>query len=510
MPVELGRRQAAYVTLVLILLAGLLRFYRVDEALHIDSLRWFRRTQAFWQALAEGDLARTAQAPHPGVMLMWISGAVMNVQGTLESSLDPRGVFAIKVPGALVGTLSAALTFPLATACLGKASWRPALVLAGLLATEPLLFEQSRLGHLDMAALGFAWLGLWVAMLAYERDSWRVALGAGSLFAAAALTRASFAVIPACLLLILFGTTVLSRFRDQRGLRVAVFAGGAAIVTPFVLWPALWIAPRATLAEMLHDSAALAEAGHPRVVDGRRTADPGVEYYLEYLPQVTPAETVILACAGAAALYFVTRVRKHYAWLILSLLPYLVIIAFQPKKLSRYVLPMAPLLCLLVSASIEWLSPRVSAWWQRARLPPAALMSLLPLMFGGRYARDLRLLPEAEFCMSWSQVDCGRPANKNFMRAIALAIREDWQARGKRGPPRVFVSKSALMLPWLKVKPTNAPKAADYIVIWDESYEDAETGKLSRKAAKKFRAAGAELSTIRHSGKVVARVFRRK
>lgn len=506
MPVELGRRQVVYITLLLVVLSSFLCFYRVDEALHEDSVLWFDGVQRFWAALVRGDFAKTRPYPHPGVTLMWISGLYLKLKGMLTADISPVGVFAVKLPGALIGVLSAALTFPLALACLGRSQWRPALVLSLLLVTDGALMEQARMGQLDMAALGLAWLGAWGAILAYEHDSWGWALGAGALFAASALCKLSYGVIPATLLLILAGTTVLARFRDKRGLKIAFLTSISAVVAFWLMWPALWSSPLRTLHSVIHQTLALANHGHPHVVNGHRVRDPGLLYYPSAVASVAPPETLILAVFGCAALGFLPRLRKHYCWLLVSFLPYLVMVMLASKKHARYASPALPLLCLLAGASIEWLTPRVRAW---AKLMPLAPVTLLALVFAGRYVRDVRLLPEGEPCTPWPGAECGRPQDKNFMREMALGIASDWRARGRSARPRIFVAQPQLMSPWLRAKKARSPHVADYVVVWDKEFDDPESGSMGQKSRERFGRLGKELLIVRHSGHVVARVFRK-
>lgn len=519
MPEQLRPRQVLYITLILTFAALLLRFYRVAESMHPDSLLWHDRAQRFWAALADHRFERTNQAPHPGVMLMWITGAVMKLNGTLTGAVDSQGLFALKVPGALVGALSASLTFPLLTACLGKLYWRPALVLAALWTTEPYLIEQSRMAHLDMAALGFAWLGLLVAILAYERDSSRLALGAGALFGMACLTKLSLAPLPATLMLILAGTTAWSRLRDKRGVKVAVLATVAAALTLFALWPAMWLHPIDTIVDTLAATRDLAEHGHGRRVNGRMIRDPGVGFYFRWVAQVTPYETGLLSLFGAVVLGSLRHLRKHYLWLLLSLIPYLVMISLAPKKLSRYALPAAPVLLLLVSAAIEWALPRLREWLQRTPLKraPLALVAALSLFFVVRFARAGGNLPEAQQCTLWPGVSCTRPSEMYFMHDLALAIRADWLARKQQRTPRVFVGRAqrhsrilavGQMSPWLKAKTAHSAREADYLIVWDSEYENVDAGTLTRESKKRFGKLGREVVTVTYRGAVVGRAYR--
>jgi hypothetical protein len=349
-----------------------------------------------------------------------------------------------------------------------------------------MLIEQSRMAHLDMAALGFAWLGMLVTIYAYERDSQRAALGAGALFGAACLTRLSIAPLPATLMLILIGTTVISRFRERRGLKVAALVTLAAAVTMFALWPALWVQARDTIVQMLTKTGHLAETEH-----SHKHGDRDANFYFRWVLSV-------------AALAYVRPLRKHYGWLMLSLVPYLIMIAILPKKLSRYALPAAALLVLLAGLGIEWLATLSHKRLTRAWLVPGALALLVVL----RFSRAVSLLPSAQQCTQWPGAECTRPSDMYFMHNIALVIAQDWRARRKHGEPSVYVEKPELMSPWLAVRRAKSATRAQYVVVWDEDYDDAESGKLTRKSLREFGKLGSSLGTIRHAGQVVARVHR--
>jgi hypothetical protein len=207
-----------------------------------------------------------------------------------------------------------------------------------------------------------------------------------------------------------------------------------------------------------------------------------------------------------ATIYFVRPVRKHYLWLAASLLPYLVIISIAPKKLSRYALPVAPLLVLFVGAAIEWLVPRLRALLKRFPLGVAASLSLL---FTARYARAVSNLPEAQQCTHWpGSGPPPRPAEMYFMHDLALVIAKDWRGSGRRVVPSVYVEKPEEMAPWFKIKRAKLPGRADYVVVWDGDYVDAEAGKLTPQAESRFGLLSPALVTLRYSGRVVARLHR--
>jgi hypothetical protein len=137
---------------------------------------------------------------------------------------------------------------------------------------------------------------------------------------------------------------------------------------------------------------------------------------------------------------------------------------------------------------------------------PVVLLSLLPLLFVARYVREVRLLPEAEYCTAWPGIECDRPDDKNFMLAMARGMAPDWGSQER--PPHVYGVTPELILPFYRVKRARRVSDADYVVVWDGSYEDAEKGRLKQSVKKSLRGLGPELLTVRYHGQVVARVFR--
>jgi hypothetical protein len=510
-PPPLRRYWVPLTTALLILGAGFLRFYRVSESVHVDSLLWFRRARAFWMALADGDWAGTSLAPHPGVMMMWVAGGVMKLNGSFSGELiDERSLFALKFLGASVGTLAASLTFPLLLALWGRARWRPALLMTVVLTLQPMLLEQSRMAHLDMAALGFVWLGLLVSLLAYERGSDRLALVAGALFGLGVLTKLAIALVPAGLMLILVGTSVYGRLRDRRGLRVAAVATLAAMGTAFLLWPVLWRAPLETLRYVVTTSERVVEAGHRAVVDGRRTNNPGVIYYVRYLFSITPYELAAATALGSCTWWLLRDLRKHYGWLALAFVPYLIVICIAKKKSARYMLPTSAVVAVLSSAGFEWLLRSIPL--QRRRLQQLAAGAMV-LLTGVGTARALSSLPSAEYCTAWpgTEACARRPANRHFLRALARAMARDWRERERRGAPRVYGGDTKLMAPWLRTKVAKSVAKADYVLLWDSAYEDEEGKRLGKKTRRKVGRTklGKELATLRHEGAFVVRLYAR-
>jgi hypothetical protein len=204
-------------------------------------------------------------------------------------------------------------------------------------------------------------------------------------------------------------------------------------------------------------------------------------------------------------LWFLKDLRKHYGWLALAFIPYVVVICLVKKKLTRYVLPASVPLVVLASVGFEWLLRRVP---QRPRLEAVSVAALV-LLTGGRTAQAMSSLPSAAHCAEWPGITCGRPSDRYFLHDLAKAMARDWRERKKEGRPRVFGGNPRLTEPWLQTKAAKSPKAADYVILWDGDYADPEGTTLSKKAKRKLRKAklGKELASLRHDGAFVVRVY---
>lgn len=507
-PEVLSRRAVWVLTLLLGVLAGLPRLYFLSQSAHPDPLLWIDATKSFSHALAERHLEKTLQYSHPGVVAMWISAAAMKLHGLTDVPITPQTLIDIKLPGAILGTLMAALTFPLllSVPSVGQKRWIPVLALAGFLATEPFLVEQSRIGELDIPSLALVWLGFWLLVRAFDRNSRSDAAWAGVLFGLGVVTKVAIGPVPAVAALGLVGHTVYARFRDLRGLKLASIATVCAVAAVFVVWPALWVAPIKTLKFLVTDVTSMANIGHHHVIDGVSTTDPGIGFYAKYLQVTIPPETALLAAFGFAALWWTKGLRSRYGWLTLSLLVSLLAVALAPKKLQRYVVAVAPILCLFSSALAAWvvernpLKLRQAGFW---------VLAALGLFVVGRAARLGAEMPYAQHCNEWVDSEtCSRPSSMYFFRDLAKAIRRDWGDRAALAKPFVFMNKVELMEPWCKARPAHTFKKADYVVVWDDKDPTLSNGSIKEAVLGRLHTLRHPLATVRYHERTVARLYR--
>ena len=475
-------RAILYITLGLGALALFLRGHLLDDYLSGDSVLWIDRTDRFWAALSSGRISKTHLAPHPGVTYMWLHGFFVKFFGANAAEINHSLVMAAKLPVVMLGTLAAAMTFPMLVAILGRREWILALLASVLWSTEPYLILHSRVAHLDMMALSFTWLGLLTLVLAYRRQGWQLAIAAGLLFALGCLTKFAMAPIPGTALLLLGAASLLTRFRDRRGIVVAAIAGAGLLVGVFAFWPALWVQPIETLVALTRRTAEVA---------GKARGDIG--HLIGYRAQWTPYETGLSALLGLVLLVQRSGRSKALAWLCLAFLPYFVIIALAPQKLGRYTLPTFAVTVVLSAIGLRWFYERVRQRWAT----PVALIALaLLLLF--RAERVATALPRISLCTSWPIAPpCASPKpNKPiriamqeiFFKEMAEAIAADWAKSGHTKRPRVFCETVKSINRFVPVRPVKHRGHADYVIEWDADYyppldpaKPAETARLGKQ-----------------------------
>jgi 4-amino-4-deoxy-L-arabinose transferase-like glycosyltransferase len=376
-------------------LIGLADFLTTDEAYH-----WITRTERFAAAAAAGRWADTILTGHPGVTLMWLGGLGLRAEEAavalgLAAPPDRLGHLAWLRLGPALAHVAAIVAGHL----LLRRLLRPAVALAAALlwASSPYLTAHGRLLHLDALLTDFVTLTLLAALVACRaaRPLPWLAL-AGGAAGLALLTKGPALIVLPFVGLLLFALAPRGRAPSaptaSRALGwVAEGLGwalpryllwlGVALLTAFLLWPALWAAPEAAVGRYVAEI--VGNGGRPngdgQFFLGRADADPGPLFYpLAGLFRLTPLETLglaALAIAASAALWArrpapgrarQTDADQRATLLALAafVLFWTAVMAIGPKKFDRYTLPTWPALLTLSAAGLGY-----AAGWLRARLP---------------------------------------------------------------------------------------------------------------------------------------------
>lgn len=400
------------------------RAFLLDHFVTIDESKWLIRSANFYEAVTSGQFEHAFQHGHPGVMIMY-AGALGylwqfpdyvdkentqhrwgdEVMGLLESyGHKPIDLLAAgRTFVVIFNTIALTLAFLYALRLIGF--W-PALLAFLLIALDPFHAALSRLLHPDSLLSTFM-LAATLAFMAYLFAGRRLRdlIMAGVLTALAWLTKTP-AVFLAPLVGLLTLIELAAHVTAQSGWRWRDFVRGAsiwrvvrtlgiwalvAVGVYFLLWPALWVAPRATLAQVFDISSDYAFQGHssPVFFNGRiYNGDPGLSFYpITYLWRTTPVIMLGLLLVAPMLLSRRSGLRTRQIWLVaLSLAAFvgffLVFMNLGAKKFDRYLLPVYMpldfLAALGLAGAVGWLASLKTPTWAR---PVAIGLAVLVVAF---------------------------------------------------------------------------------------------------------------------------------
>ena len=373
------------------------RLRDLDAMVTPDEPRWVARSANFGRAIELHQFADTYQAPHPGVTVMWLGAITLWLEGyrlgtDLSAPIGPSSVgkliensdqrpidllVEMRRTIILANVALYLLLFVLLNVVLGRFAATVSVLFLGL---DPMQIGFTRLLHMD----GFSTMALIVATAGWSvwllRQS-RSALVCSAVCGGLAMaTRSADAVLPAILVVIsIVDALILARGSVRQALRAAwsqiralLIWCGIGAVTFIALWPAIWVAPIATLRQLRSDGAALALEAHASNVLFRGEVihrDPGVLYYPIMLAIRTNPLTIFGLLFAISLLFLptdplVSNLRRLAAHFLTFALVYLMMLTVAAKKLDRYALPaMATLSLVAIIGFIgiaHWLKGRVT------------------------------------------------------------------------------------------------------------------------------------------------------
>ncbi len=395
-------RQDIIAGVILFFLALVPRAVGLNVFLTTDEPIWIRRTLSFFVALLERDYVGTAVHYKPGVTTLW-SG----VLGLTADYLRQTGAW----PGGLADFLQAMLPaqpvsvayltfvrFPtvlLTSVCVVGVYFFTkklfnqgiALLSAILLALDPYYLAHSRVIHQDALMTSFMILSVLSFLVYLESQPWLPLIFSGLMAGLAFLTKS-----PSLFLGPYLGAVALAvylakvRKRHVLAWQGLVRLGGELalwlLIAGFLfvlLWPAMWVDPLNTVAEVI--GRAMTRAASPYGEDnfflGRLVQDPGLLFY----PVVTLFKLTPLTLAGLLAFIgfwlrglegrrqrSLTAQKLHSLALVAFVLSFTAMISLGADKSDRYNLPIFPALDILAAIGLSDLAERVKSLTSQ-RLP---------------------------------------------------------------------------------------------------------------------------------------------
>jgi hypothetical protein len=394
-------------------------------------LQWYFRSARFFRAVLEGDWASTLFSEHPGVTVMWLSGAAQWGWYGLRSllGLDPPAplqtegyAFADRVavgvlPLALIVALGIVWGWHLLRRLFGqRAAWTAAI----LWALDPFYLANSKMLHLD-ALLSMLMLlsALWMLVYLRERRLRPLVISA-ILGGLAVLTKVTAIFLIPFLGLVLLVDIICNKRRAMRNTPYAVrdllLWLLVAAVTCFALWPSLWVQPGESLG-LIYQKGYRLHADQPRenpmLYRGVLAIhDPGPRFYADVLLFRTTFLTLPLAFMWPLLLARRQREEKLSIGLLVALaFFYFIQMSLGNWKSGRYILPILLVLDVLAALALQWWAERLLGNRQHQSLVIGGLLAaqaliVLPhhpyygthynLLMGGPRAA-LRVFPPADF-----------------------------------------------------------------------------------------------------------------
>jgi hypothetical protein len=352
----------------------------INRVVTVDEPVFLGMSANFYNAVAHGDFAKTAQFLYPAVPIMWTGmlGYMIEIPNYVTDhpdQIEPRLDHVLKmvhepirtVGGDPLAVLVAARISKiiLQTGCFLVAVWfmhrlfglAVTALATAFIAFDPFLVAHDQLLHVD----GFTGVTILATMLtvAYadrEPSQTRLWAFAGVMAALSWLTRLTgLVLLPIMLLVIADGAISRYRRRAQTGKAALVTAAKAAgsvvaasLATTIVVWPALWVnlsgAVQYTVGEWQHSI----QTPHPwglyfagKTVEG----DPGILFYVfVFLYKITPFTLVGLAVITVAFLFRLEAIMPGRSWRPVVILTSFVAVyslgmASGMRKFDRYILP---------------------------------------------------------------------------------------------------------------------------------------------------------------------------
>lgn len=347
-------------TFVVFLSTFLLRLPSLGyDFINNDAFHWKNRGYEFTGALTSFDFGATAVTYHPGVPLLWSQFFAIKTFSILTKfnvigSLSPQELFLVnhqiqKIWVVLLTSILLAILYKVIKSRFGV---RIAIATLSLVVIEPFFLALSRAIHTDVMISLFMFISVLYYFLGRENNRRRNFILAGIFAGLAFLTKSS-----ALFLVGYFGLVAVYDFfkeKSKQHLINLALTLAFAVLTFFVVWPAMWVDPVDSINIYLFKGVQgiAIEEGHSHIWFGKETLDPGATFYP--IAIVGRYSLALIALSISGLIYFIFKERssgKGVRQIILLsglyVVLYLLMLTLASKKLDRYSLPVVIPLALV-------------------------------------------------------------------------------------------------------------------------------------------------------------------
>ncbi len=347
--------------LILILFVALFLVTRVprlwNDTINPDAVNWHYRTEQFVNGLKYQQWDKTYQHYHPGVTMMWITGAATELFKQLTDiktysiysfpAFDFISKFAIVIAQLIV---SLYIIFILRKYF---SIWGATLMMT-MLSLEPFFLGNSRLYHMDILFALLTFAALLTGYLAVERQSNWYYAATGVLLGLSVLTK-SIGVLALAFYLGWF--VLVGIFKTRKITEPLIILPKLLItislflITVTLLFPALWINPVYYIGEVFNESERIGlRRGHDQVVFGENTNEASFWFY--FLVIILKSSPFLLAGLFIFFFYYYRLKNKYLEqinggfllYLGTFVIFYILVMSMASKKIDRYVTLIYPML----------------------------------------------------------------------------------------------------------------------------------------------------------------------
>ena len=332
--------------LSIFLFSLVIRFYYLGyESINPDAVNWHYRCQQFANGIKYLQFEKTYPHYHPGVTLCYVMAVPTEIYKEITGQIYNSNTY---LNFNFINSLSLILVVSFLIALISiQFSIKEGILFSLILNFEPFFFGNSKLIHLDTLLSLFIFLSL-IFVKNYLDSKSKKHLIFSAIFLALGFLTKSVAIVFFPVILLGIYLLVDSKKFQNTGIFLLSF-----VLTIFILFPALWVAPIQTLTRIFKEADRVGvRTGHSEYFLGEYyddTSDPGLFFYpVDALIKYSPLIIFGIFLIKLAVFRFIQnkisfkKLVNFEVFLYLIYLVYVAVIFYSDKKVDRYLLVLLP------------------------------------------------------------------------------------------------------------------------------------------------------------------------